>query len=1048
MLEVLTLKGAFDVLTGFVASEATQAAKKELFSFLRDVRTVGQAADTVDKRFPSLNAGLALKAWAKSAHYRLALYELQDGELPSPDGSLLDSFLDEFGSGVGDERRGRARQVLGAFFQELLDRFFNRQDGRALAVRYLRGEIVSGNEALRTYLKARFDALDHTVSGNQALDEWLKTYLGALIRESQHLALGGIDPEASDMGRGAAGKPPMRLDRVYVELRVQIAPSQGVASKTGLRDTRALLDARRGSADAREDITARGAVATSTRLVLLGDPGSGKSTVLRHIALELARYHVGPQREAETIPEAWQEWGAPIPLYIVLRDLDLPAEPSRAEAGDLWNCLEAILKRKVPGCAESALLQRVKQGEVVLLLDGLDEVSTVEGRRFLRDAVQEFLDLYEQARIVLTCRVLAYGVDELHLRGVPEARLEPLSDGQIDAFIEAWHDELEAMGRKTSEEAASLRGDLQRAVKRSDVGRLAPSPLLLTVMAFVHTHTGRLPEARAKLYEEAINLMLRQWESQKATTNNRPPLNSLLLEAEASEKDLYRVLSELAFNVHQDSDPGQEEGAADIPYRALCEALKQLHPQQEERWARDCIRAVQDRAGLLVERRPEGAEEEAVFSFPHRTFQEYLAGVYLAADPLHFSKRCLELADADFSLWKVVLVLATGKLMHVDGGLPLPLDFAQRLCPSDISPESEEVWRRVWLAGEVLLELGRPRVERDAIGKEVVPRVQQMLLRLVRENGLPAQERVQAADVLGRLGDPRKEVTDATATAWRPVPAGPFTMGDHDETHEADVPEAFWISTYPITVAQYAQFVEDRGYADPRWWPVAERHGQWNQGEIQALGESASRFPWRWSRQLDAKTRPVSGITWYEALAFCAWLTEKLRSEAETRLHMTETPGERSMWTRVRAGALVVMLPSEAEWEKAARGTDGRAYPWGTQEPAPERANYGGHVGSTSAVGCYLDGCSPYQVEDMAGNVWEWTRSCYQNYPYDADDGRERLMEHRHDVARVLRGGSFYGDDGSVRCAARYHGSPNFRLSYLGFRIVLRPSLDSEASDR
>ena len=156
---------------------------------------------------------------------------------------------------------------------------------------------------------------------------------------------------------------------------------------------------------------------------------------------------------------------------------------------------------------------------------------------------------------------------------------------------------------------------------------------------------------------------------------------------------------------------------------------------------------------------------------------------------------------------------------------------------------------------------------------------------------------------------------------------------------------------------------------------------------------------------------PVVRVSWYDALAYCRWLSER--------------------------AAIPVTLPSEAEWEKAARGTDGRIYPWGDEPPDAGRCNFGGNVGSTTPVGRYSPrGDSPYGCADMAGNVWEWTRSLYRKYPYDPKDGRENVEAGE---SRVMRGGVFYNGVRYVRCAARYGLNPLSWYGSGGFRLVASP---------
>jgi formylglycine-generating enzyme required for sulfatase activity len=154
-------------------------------------------------------------------------------------------------------------------------------------------------------------------------------------------------------------------------------------------------------------------------------------------------------------------------------------------------------------------------------------------------------------------------------------------------------------------------------------------------------------------------------------------------------------------------------------------------------------------------------------------------------------------------------------------------------------------------------------------------------------------------------------------------------------------------------------------------------------------------------------------------MAYCRWLTE----------------------TTGRA----YRLPSDAEWEKAARGTEGRIYPWG-DEPADEsRCNFDRNVGDTTPVGMYSpQGDSPYDCVDMAGNVWEWTLSLWGKrlagldfkYPYNPEDGREDL-DAGDDVLRVVRGGSWRHDRDYARCAFRLRDYPSYRWHSGGFRLCV-----------
>ena len=240
------------------------------------------------------------------------------------------------------------------------------------------------------------------------------------------------------------------------------------------------------------------------------------------------------------------------------------------------------------------------------------------------------------------------------------------------------------------------------------------------------------------------------------------------------------------------------------------------------------------------------------------------------------------------------------------------------------------------------------------------------------------------------------------------VAAGPFTMGadpardplafDNERWSASagegtvDLP-AFFIARTEVTVGQFAAFVA------ARTWTVSP--------------ETVSGPP----------THPVTFVTWPEALAYCRWLESTLKT----------APGLPAAVKQRLADGWRVRLPTEAQWEKAARGTDGRRYPWGP-DARRDRANFGGT--GTMPVGQFPCPECPYGLADMSGNVWEWTASPNQPYPYDPNDDRANLEA---DALWVIRGGHFGDDARQVRTTARGAAEPGARRAFIGFRVALVP---------
>jgi formylglycine-generating enzyme required for sulfatase activity len=295
------------------------------------------------------------------------------------------------------------------------------------------------------------------------------------------------------------------------------------------------------------------------------------------------------------------------------------------------------------------------------------------------------------------------------------------------------------------------------------------------------------------------------------------------------------------------------------------------------------------------------------------------------------------------------------------------------------------------------------------------------------------------------------------------IPAGPSTMGSEEQDTDAWDDErpahtfvlpTYYIARYPVTNAQFRPFVAGGGYEDPAYW--SDQGWAWRQGaeaDLSPIDDDGLRrnyaawlaerpaeqrnHPYYWDDpHLGAANRPVIGISWYEAQAYCRWLEVQLQGAGGKLCVLGRgvlTPD----------AALTVRLPTEAEWEKAARGSDGRRWPWGnTWEEGRGNGKEAG-LGQTSPVGLFPGGVGPYGLLDMAGNVWEWTSTRWgrrsgrrpdYGYPYARDDGRE--AGDGPDL-RIVRGGSWYDEARYTRCASRSRPLPDFFIPVIGMRLVV-----------
>lgn len=840
-------------------------------------------------------------------------------------------------------------------------------------------------------------------------------YSACLEKRAGFLRVPGI-------GDSGARKAPL-LD-LYIELRLRTAGSRRSGKDAGF-----------GMAD-RGD---RGieAVLAEPLVALVGEPGSGKSRALERIALRLARHHLGRD------PDAPVELGlpvgagaAPIPVWLSLPRLvdqlrglaKVPA--SRGDISpDTWaELLEMHLKDEgalvVPGDG-ARLLQA---GGVLFLFDSLDEVSGAATRETLAAAITTLSQRRGTGtlgpnRFVVACRTRAWGAGTAFAEFTP-AEIEPLSAAAVQQFAVRWGAALYGDTPAAREHAQRL-GEALAGPLRS----IASNPQMLRMLAVIHHAGGRLPEQRSKLYDECVGHLVDSRRDTLAAWQGSPGARRHL-----------RLLAERMQNARDGEGMPRHAIGRDEAVALLMPALDSDDAQD----VREYLHELEVCTGLLSD------DGRGGLAFYHRTFQEFLVAE-LARDAEGGAFAFLAQDDRFLDPgWLEVVTLTAGVLAEGGG------NGVRKLLADIVGPAQDDLaaWApRVAVAARCLSDLEPWRFDAHVVApaadalRAVLPILEQASL------AAPLETRVAVAEGLGRVHDPRlapekRWVTIPEGPAWRGASPGDTQASDDEKPgHEVWLSE-FGIARWPVTVAEYAEFLGERGYVEDTLW-LPEGLAFRDRGKIAA--------PHDWETQAGGPgNRPVTGVSWWEAQAYCAWLSAQ--------------------------GVVVpdgwqVHLPTEAQWERAARGplvagVRPAIWPWG-DAPGLARMNC---VETPDLrphrllpVGCFPDAIGPTGIWDQAGNVWEWCADWFdqrgwqdaaqetlrdpvardregiptymvpglddEGTPIPKDD--DWVWETGH--GRVVRGGGWADDASNARVSVRYRFAPAARFFDMGFRCAASP---------
>ena len=700
------------------------------------------------------------------------------------------------------------------------------------------------------------------------------------------------------------------------------------------------------------------------KLVIIGAPGSGKSTFLRRTAFELCRNIRGTRPTGATPFLAPDDQRFPILIRVAELAKLLAAEEHSAKAPPDW--LPYFLGKQSEAYTwklnEAFFRRRLDEGNCLIMMDGLDEAPNRRLRERLARIFEQATQAFGKCDFLVSTREQSYEGDGV-LEGFQRLRIGELEPPEIRTFFQHFARALAL----NDDEAQKFKGGLELALtSRFEIRDMARNPVMLTALAVLQHNDQRLPEHRVDLYESILGWLA----AARENAQDRP--------AEQCLKQMRKLA------LHMQDAPGGR--LVQINKRNAAELASQTFGGTVDANEEMLERETQD-SGII-------SSLGADLKFWHLSFQEYLAAREIAG--LTEQQQIDKVVSSGKPYqpeWREVMRLLGGVLFK-QGEPKIEGLFVAILGQIKDPPKLADQARCAALLGAMMRDLKGMGYTPKSPGYEKTVKAVERIFDAGEADKIDIKTRIEAADALGQVGDARLEEDN-----WVPIPAGTFLMGAQNgnkngpnydakaSDREAPVHEvhlkSYRIGRFPVTVQEFGEFIKDGGYKIEKHW-AAGGFGQFTEAEY-------------WAEQQQYPNRPVVSVSWFEASAYCAW----------------------------KGGR----LPTEAEWERAARGPRSSRYPWGDEPPLDSsRANYEEKIGHATPVGVYPKGNSAEGLCEMLGNVWEWCSDWYAPYEKRAGSGDEEY--------KVLRGGSWINYSLNVRVSLRSRNEPSYRNDIIGFRCA------------